>query len=185
MVEFLIDLIVICAIGYFVWRKVSNRTAREEKTERTSRNIDTLAARIYDEITKFSEDKGKSLEDIVELDVSEFSTGVSWAGPRDRYQRIDYKSLGYSIDEEEPFGRKTCMLQEALVRHLGSKWIVVSEKKSVTYTRDNEVVVSGKSDGSVDIYHPQGHFDRIESKIITRADYEKSQRTGGQAITKI
>ena len=72
-----------------------------------------------------------------------------------------------------------------MVSLLGSEWVVVSDKKLESYTRDSEVVVKGKDDGSVEISHPKEFYYRIESEIISKADYEARLKKASRVTTRI
>lgn len=193
MMEVLLELLLLGIIIYVIWKKVSEKSAQEaerqkteEKEERTSHLIDVLADRIYDEIKEYGSKHGVSLDDIIKIDVSQSFAFVIWPGKSISSQKIDYKTLGYEIeDDEEPYGEKTCRLQKAVVSLLGNKWVVVSDKKLESYTRDSEVVVKGKDDGSVEISHPKEFYYRIESEIISRTDYEARLKKASRVTTKI
>lgn len=193
MMEALLVLLLIGFIAYVILKKVNEKSAQEavrqetkEKAERTSQLIDALASRVYDEIKEYGEKHGASLDHIARISVSQFSAFVIWKGKDVSAQRIDYETLGYKIDDdEEPFGEKTCRLQKAVVSLLGSEWVVVSDKKLESYTHDSEVVVKGKDDGSVEISHPKEFYYRIESEIISKADYEARLKKASRVTTRI
>lgn len=193
MPGFLIAIIAICVIGYLVWSKVGERKKCEERAQadreqekRTSELIETLADRIYAEIKSYGEKNGMTLDDITRLNVSQHSSFVVWRGLDVKSQRIEYEALGYKIDDDkEPYGEKTLKLQKAVVSRIGDNWVVVSERKLESYTRDSQVVVKSRDDGSIEMSHPKEFFYRIESEVISRDDYEQRLKKKSQRPTSI